>query len=84
MKTMLFFVAHFPNNRHHWPRKMRAGNMIIDLINSKTPSTAMPNKRNGNRINHTRGYTISANKAKGQHTTKSTTHNKNAITGLLL
>jgi len=49
------------------PPKIRAGNVMTALINSNTPSTAMPNKRKGSINNHTMGYSTIAIKAMGQH-----------------
>jgi hypothetical protein len=58
------------------PRSTRAGKKKIPRNNSKTPPTAIPTIRKGNRINHTRGYRISASKASGQQNISSKHHNR--------
>lgn len=67
------------------PRNTRAGKKKMPRNNPKTPSTAIPTIRNGNRISHTKGYRISASKASGQHKISSRHHSrKEAIASLLL
>lgn len=65
------------------PLRMRAGSSSMARTSSKTPSTAKPTRRKGNRISQIKGYKTSANKASGHEITSSMHHNKNfTITSL--
>ncbi len=58
-----------------------AGSMTTAQISDKTPCTAIPIIRNGNRISHTKGYAISASSARGQQITKSKHQRRNVSNG---
>src|ERR1019366_1506735 len=58
------------------PRNTRAGNRMMAFNNSSTPSTANPSSRNGNRNNHTNGYSTSTSSAKGQQRNNKMHHRK--------
>ncbi len=60
------------------PPNTLAGSRIIARNNSNTPSSAIPNKRNGSNSSQASGYSTMASKAKGQHRKSSANHNKNA------
>ena len=62
------------------PPRTRAGSNKIARSSSKTPSTAMPSRRNGSSSSQTKGYTINARSAKGQQTTKRMSQRKNFAT----
>ena len=60
-------------------RTTLAGSVKSARIRSNTPPTARPTIRNGSSISHTRGYSTKASRAKGQHTSRSKHHSRNAI-----
>lgn len=49
------------------PRNNRTGSIKSAVRRPRTPSTAIPTRRNGKRSNHTIGYSTSASRASGQH-----------------
>src|SRR6185503_3382856 len=51
--------------------KSLAGSITTARTRAKAPCTATPRIRNGSRISQTKGYTISASKARGQQITNS-------------
>lgn len=52
---------------------------MIARTNSRAPSTAIPNRRNGSRISHTIGYITRASNASGQHSTSKIHQSRNPI-----
>ena len=54
------------------------GKVNIALINENTPSTAIPNSRNGNNRSQITGYSKRANRAIGQHSINRIHQMKNA------
>ena len=56
-----------------------AGSRMMARSNSNTPSTAIPNNRNGRAISQTIGHNRSAMIASGQQSTNKRTHKRKLI-----
>lgn len=61
------------------PRRIRAGRVMIALRRSKTALTVIPRSRKGRDRSQTKGYRMSANRARGQQKTKRISHKRNLI-----
>ena len=52
---------------------------MMALNSSKTPPTAIPNNRKGRSSSQTKGYAISASRARGQHSTSKISQSKKLV-----